>query len=326
MKATMKDVSTAAGVSVATVSHVLNDTKHVTDSMRKRVMDAVETLNYKPNINARNFKMGKCQTIGFVVPDISNSFFSTLINEVEGLVAKQDYLLLVVNTQENPEMEKRQLHRLTSGLVDGLILASTFEDYGMISDIIPNRFPMVFLDRRLQNCHSDTIVISNYNAVYRSVENLIHRGHRRIGCITGFQHVSTLDERFQAFKTCMGDNGLEVDPALILEVDITKYIDIPKLEEFFSRNMRAAIFLNNTITTDAFVYMTNNNILLGKDLDAVGYSDMGWHRYAIRYLDVITQPVAEMGHIAGTRILDRIADPSGRGDEIILQAEYVPKD
>jgi LacI family transcriptional regulator len=321
----MKDVSAAAGVSVATVSHVLNNTKHVGDNVRKRVYDAVEALNYKPNISARNFKMGKRQTIGFVAPDISNSFFSTLINEVEGVVAKQDYLLLVVNTQENPEMEKQQLHRLTSGLVDGLIVASAFDDFNMIKNVIPSRFPLVFIDRKLKNCRYDTVVISNYDAVYKGVENLIRRGHRRIGCITGTQHLSTLDERLRAYRNCVADHGIRVHEDLILPVDVTKKVDMEVLSRYFSRGMTGVVFLNNTITVDVFGYLVNSGIVFNRDMDAVGYSDAGWHQYAVKVIDVITQPIAEMGNIAAVRILERIDNPAIRKHEIVLQAAYVPR-
>jgi LacI family transcriptional regulator len=325
MKATMKDVAAVAAVSVATVSHVLNNTKHITDTIRQRVYAAMESLDYKPNIVARNFKMGKQQTIGFVVPDIANSFFSTLINEVESLVAKQNYLLLVVNTQENPEMEKQQLHRLTSGLVDGLIVASTFDDYSMIGHIIPSSFPIVFIDRKLKNCRYDTIVISNYRAVYKGVEGLIRLGHRRIGCITGSQRLSTLDERLQAYRNCITEHKIEVDEDLILSIDVTKKIDKEILARYFTHKMTAVVFLNNTITVDAFGYLVNNGIVFNRDMDAVGYSDSGWHEYAVKVLDVITQPIAEMGNIAAARILERIDNPALEHDEIILQAVYVPK-
>jgi LacI family transcriptional regulator len=325
MRSTIKDVAAIAGVSVATVSYVLNNTKFIRDNVRKQVYDAVEALDYKPNINARNFKKGKRYTIGFVVPDISNSFFATLINEVEGVVAKQDYLLLVVNTQENPEMEKQQLHRLTSGLVDGLIVASTFDDYSGIKHLMPSRFPVVFIDRKLKNCRCDTIVISNYGAVYKGVEKLVERGHRRIGCITGSQRLSTLDERLQAYRECITDNGLELDEDIILSVDVTKRIDMEVLARFFTRRMTAVVFLNNTITVDAFGYLSNSNVVFNRNIEAVGYSDAGWHEYAVKVIDVITQPIAEMGNMAAVRILERINNPGTKENEIVLEAVYVPK-
>jgi LacI family transcriptional regulator len=321
----MKDVSVAAGVSVATVSHVLNNTKHVRDNIRKQVYDAVKALNYKPNINARNFKKGKQQTIGFVVPDISNSFFSTLINEAEGVVTKQNYLLLVVNTQENPEKEKNLLHRLTSGLVDGLIVASTFDDYGMIKNLMPNNFPVVFVDRKLKNCRCDTVVISDYDAMYDGVENLIKRGHRRIGCITGFQHLSTLDERLQAYRNCITAYDIPVEDDLILPVDVTTHIDRIVLDCYFTHRMTAVIFLNNTITVDVFGYLVNSGILFNRDMEGVGYSDSGWHQYAVRVINVISQPIREMGNIAATRILDRIENPDAAKNEIVLKAVYIPR-
>jgi LacI family transcriptional regulator len=321
----MREVASAAGVSVATVSHVLNNTKHVTDDIRKRVLDAVQALNYKPNITARNFKMGKRQIIAFVVPDIANIFFSTLINEVEEVVDQADYLLLVVNSQENAEREKQQLHRLTSGLVDGLVVASTINNYNTIRTIIPGYFPVVFLDRRPLNCTGDMITISNYDVVYRGVEILIKQGHRKIGCITGSQNISTLNERVAAFRASMTNNGVPIDEELILTVDVTKKIDALQLDGYFIKKMTAVVFMNNTITLHAMGYMHDHNIVLNRDISVLGYSDPGWHEYAIKTIDVISQPIIEMGKMAGVRILERIADPSMAVEEFVLQAVYIPK-
>jgi LacI family transcriptional regulator len=325
MKSTMRDVSSAAGVSVATVSHVLNNTKYVTEGMRKKVLDAVETLQYKPNITARNFKMGKQKTIGFIVPDIANSFFSTLINEVERVVAKQDYMLIVVNTQERPEKEKKQLRKLSSGLVDGVIIASAFDDYTLLQESPPPNFPLLFLDRKLRNCGCDTIIISNYHAVYASVERLLEKGHTKIGCVTGYQHLSTLSERLQAFRDCLTDHRVPVRENLILQVDIVNKNIIPDLEDFFKLDMTAVLFLNNTLTMTGFDYLMNNNVFLNRAIDAVGYSDEIWHEYAVRHMDIINQPISDMGRIAGERILERIENPDLERNNIILQASLVYK-
>jgi LacI family transcriptional regulator len=326
MKYTMKDVSYVAGVSVATVSHVINNTKHVTDDVREKVLNTIKMLNYQPNITARNFKMGKRQTIGFVAPDISNIFFATLVNEVERVVSKRDYMLIVVNTQENPEKEIKQLRRMSSGLVDGLIVASTFDDYNQIQDCIPHNFPILFLDRKLNNCNRDTIIISNYNAVYKGVENLLKRGHRKIGCVTGYQHLSTLEERLHAYQDCLIEHAIEVNENMVLQIDIINKNIIQDLERFFSLDITAAIFLNNTLTMDAYFYVMNNRSLLNKDIEIVGYSDDTWHRYAVRSMDIINQPVSDMGGIAGKRILERIANPDIEVNNIILQANFIKKD
>jgi LacI family transcriptional regulator len=325
MKYTMKDVSHAAGVSVATISHVINNTKYVTEDVRKKVLKTIKLLNYQPNITARNFKMGKRQTIGFVVPDISNIFFSTLINEVERVVSKRDYMLIVVNTQENPEKELKQLRRMSSGLVDGLIVASTLDDYNQIKDCIPSNFPILFLDRKLNNCSRDTIIISNYNAVYKGVEKLLKNGHRKIGCVTGYQHLSTLGERLHAYQDCLIEHDIEVDQKVILQVDIINKNIIQDIERFFSSDITAAIFLNNTLTMDAYFYMINNREHVNKEIEIVGYSDDTWHRYAVRSMDIINQPVSDMGSIAGKRIIERIANPEIEVNNIILQANFIKK-
>jgi LacI family transcriptional regulator len=203
-------------------------------------------------------------------------------------------------------------------------MASTFDDYSRIKNAIPNQFPVVFIDRQLKNCPCDTIVISNYDAVYQGVESLIRRGHRRIGCITGFQHRSTLTERLDAYRNCLSDHGITFDEDLLLTVDIIKKLDADALDRFFSRAMTAVVFLNNTITVDSFGFLFNKGIMLSRDLDALGYSDAGWHENAVKVIDVITQPIEQMGTMAAARILERIADPAEKKREIVLKAAYVP--
>jgi LacI family transcriptional regulator len=325
IKYTIKDVSSAAGVSIATVSHVINNTKYVTEKTRKKVLDTIEHLNYKPNIGARNFKMGKRQTIGFVVPDISNSFFSILINEVERVVTKQGYVLIVVNTQENMERELKQIHKLSSGLVDGLIVASACPDFNFLKSGIPGGFPLLFIDRKPLNCTCDTVFISNYNAVYKSVENLIQNGHRGIGCFTGSQQLSTLHERLQAYRDCLSDHNIKINEDIIFKVDILKKDIHLDIEKFFSHDISSAVFLNNTLTMEAYFFVNNNSKLLDRNIEIVGYSEESWHKYALKKMDIITQPVEDMGNVAGKRILERIANPDVMANNIIFQANFMKR-
>jgi LacI family transcriptional regulator len=323
MKSTMKDVSTCAGVSVATVSHVINNTKYVTEDMRRRVLDAVRTLDYKPNICARNFKMGKQMTIGFVVPDISNPFFSTLIDDVEGVVSRYGYMIIVINTKDNPEKERQQLRRLTSGLVDGLVVVSAFDCFSMMEEAIPQGFPLVLLYRKPKNCALDTVRISDYEAIYRGVENLIHRGHRKIGCITGSQHYSTMEERFAAFSNCLRDYGLPSFEEGILKVDLARKHLLPDLRAYFFRpDITALVILNNTLTFEIFNFIAGSRIKLGQDLEAMGYGDESSHDFVIKHIDLINQPVHIMGSMVGERIIERIRDPTIPVREVLLKADY----
>ena len=125
--ASMRDVAAKAGVSVATVSHVINNTRFVADSTREKVQAAIQELNYNPDTMARIFKTGRTNLVGFVVPNISDPFFATLIEEVESVLSRQNYRLIVTNSHEDEQREIENLRFLSNGLVDGIIVASAAE-------------------------------------------------------------------------------------------------------------------------------------------------------------------------------------------------------
>ena len=140
---------------------------------------------------ARIFKTGKKYLIGFVVPDISNIFFANIIEEIENVIAEKNYRLIVTSTKENADLEREHIRTLSNGIVDGLIVASTLESYSQIQELLPDSIPTLFIDRTLKDCPEDSVIISNYDAMYKAVETLIANGHSQIGYITGLPHLST---------------------------------------------------------------------------------------------------------------------------------------
>ena len=129
MKVTISDVAKLAGVSTATVSHTINSTRYVSGETKEKVYKAIAELGYTPDASARSFRTGKKKTIGFIVPDISNKFFATMIESVENYLSSHGYHLIIANTKENPEREETNIRLLAAGLVDGLLIASTIEDF-----------------------------------------------------------------------------------------------------------------------------------------------------------------------------------------------------
>ena len=163
--ASMRDVAARAGVSVATVSHVINNTRYVAEGTRERVQAAIEELNYNPDTMARIFKTGRTNLVGFVVPNISDPFFSTLIEEVESVLSRQNYRLVVTNSHEDEQREIENLRFLCNGLVDGIIIASAQRSYESIQKVLPENFPIVFIDRTVAFCPKDVIRVNTYSTV-----------------------------------------------------------------------------------------------------------------------------------------------------------------
>ena len=179
MKAKITDVAQKANVSISTVSHVLNHTRFVSEETRKKVMDAVEELGYSPDASGRTFRTGKKMMIGLVVPDITNSVFAALIEDVDDVISKQGYNLVISNTRDCLKMEKQALRNLASGVVDGIVIASTSEDFQTIKRQIPDKFPMIFMDRVLPDRNYDSVILDCHH--YQQVSCLYKRSeHHQI--------------------------------------------------------------------------------------------------------------------------------------------------
>ena len=218
----IRDVATLAGVSIATVSHVINGTRNVNDTTRAAVEKAIEELHYVPDSTARSFKTGKRNLVGFVVPDISNAYFSTMIEEVEDILAQEGYRLLVLNTREDPVREAEGLNVLTSGLVDGLILATTMTDCKCLTASIPNGFPVVLIDRYLPGAPYDAVSVSSYGSMRLGIDYLIRKGHRKIGFLTGIPNISTTADRLKAYQDGMAAGGLSTENLIQVGTSSTK--------------------------------------------------------------------------------------------------------
>ena len=146
-KPKITDVAKASGFSIATVSHVINGSRPVSAETAAKVNAAIAALGYVPDSSARSFKTGRHHLVGYIAPDIGNRFFSLILEELEDALALRGYNLLVINTRENGQRELDGFQVLTNGLTDGVICASTFQDYADLKPAIPKNFPLVMIDR-----------------------------------------------------------------------------------------------------------------------------------------------------------------------------------
>ncbi|WP_250230287.1 LacI family DNA-binding transcriptional regulator [Anaeropeptidivorans aminofermentans] len=324
-KANMRDVAEHAKVSVATVSHVINNTRFVADETKKRVLKSIEELDYIPDAMARIFKTGKKNLIGFVVPDIANAFFATIIEEIENVISTQNYRLIVVNTKETESREAEHIRALSSGIVDGLIIASTMKDFDQIKSALSTDIPLVFIDRELPGCNCDTITISNYDSIFQGIQTLVMSGHTKIGYIAGLMRLSTTEERLSAYKDAMKHFGLPLEENFIQYGDSMSQSAIPSLLKLLDMKCTAVIASNNVMSDDVIYYLSDKDIKIGKDLEIIGYNDTGHENYQMRKVHMVSQPVKEMGRLAGKQILKRICLLEDSPKNIILQSAFVPR-
>lgn len=324
-KVSIRDVARHAGVSTATVSHVINNTRYVKEETRNMVEKSIRELRYRPDAAARSFKTGKRNLVAFVVPDISNAFFATLIEEVETVISKEGLKLLVINTKETKEREADNLRLLSSGLVDGFILASTMENYSEIADIIPKALPVILVDRSLPGAPYDSVTVANYQAVYNGVEYLIRKGHKNIGFITGIPRISTTAERLEAYKDAMEKHQLYSDSLVCIGTSMSTLVS-ENLDTLLARNCTALMISNNLMAIEAMMLLNQKGIRAHKDIELIGYKDSEQAQYGLQHMSLICQPVVELGRSAGLQLLERLKHPELPMQKIRLQAEFLPLD
>lgn len=328
MKVTISDVARLAGVSTATVSHTINNTRYVSGETKDKVFRAIAELGYTPDASARSFRTGKKKTVGFIVPDISNKFFGTMIESVENYLSAHGYHLIIANTKENMEREEKNIRLLSAGLVDGLLIASTMDDFDRLDRLIPAGFPVVLVDRTFDNKKYSSICVSNFQPIYRSVCRLAGKGDKKIGIIGGLPRLSSTKERISAYNQAVADCGLAQDESLIRYGDSMENSAQACLDELLAQDCDGIVVCQGLMASETVIYLHRKGIQLGTDIELVSFVDYdsNFNQLYANQMDTIIQPVEELGRAAGEQILRRIENPDEPVFEKVLTSAYRPHD
>lgn len=326
MKVTISDVAKLAGVSTATVSHTINNTRYVSGETKEKVYSAIAELGYTPDASARSFRTGKKKTVGFIVPDIANKFFATMIESVENYLSTHGYHLIIANTKEDMEREETNLRLLSAGLVDGLLIASTMDDFQRLDSLIPVGFPVVLVDRIFDTKKYSSVCVSNFQPIYRSVCRLAGKGDQRIGIIGGLPRLSTTKERISAYQQAIADCGLPQDPDLIRYGNSMENSAQACLEELLEQKCDAIIVCQGLMASETMIYLHKKGVQVSGNLDLVSFVDYASNLQQLytNQMDSIIQPVEELGIAAGEQILSRIESPDAPIYEQVLTSAYKP--
>src|SRR6202795_2286866 len=219
--ASIYDVARESGVSVFTVSAVVNNKSHVGKSLRERVEAAIRKLNYRPNLIARSLAKQRTHTIGMIVPDIVNPFFPMVVRGAEDAAQKHGYNLLLCNSDDSLDKEESAIELLLSKRVDGVLLTKAAEDFRpslrqMIKEV---NIPFVLVMRTYPKLTKDAVITDAYQGAYDAVCHLARSGRRRIGLIGGPRKVSNAQARWEGFRDALKAEGLPYEPELDIEGD-----------------------------------------------------------------------------------------------------------
>lgn len=329
MRATIIDVAREAGVSITTVSHVLNGTRSVAEPTRQRVLAAIVQLNYEVNSLAQSLKSDRSQTIGLLITDISNPFFTSLVRGVEDIANAAGYGVILCNTDENPEKEVTYLRMLRRKRVDAILMAPTGVHQPIVDQLAGLQFPLVCFDRPAAGAACDTVLVDNAGGAQEAVTHLVRLGHRRIGIITGLSGVGTTNERLEGYMQAMTGQGLETDPDLIRlgnsRLDggfqqMQTLLDLP--------SPPTAVFTtNNLMTLGALGALQLRQVRVPDDMAIVGFDDFEWAIVLRPRLTAVAQPTYAIGEIAARMLLDRLegkASPEPR--RVVLPTRLVVRE
>lgn len=324
---TLEDVAREADVSVSTVSRALNNSKKVHPDTKKHVQDVADELGYKPSRVARRLRIqeGKASLLGLVIPDIQNPFFADVTRGVEDVAQKNDYALLLSNSDEDLEKQRLALDVLRTEDVDGVIVPPVGAEDPAIQELLDTDIAVVCVDRRMQNARVDTIVSDNERGAYEAVSHLIELGHERIGFIGGVPRISTLTERRQGYKRALRDHGLAVDQTLIKEATSHREREHTHLQELFALDVPpTALFTGNNRTTLRILSNLNERgVSVPEELALVGYDDVPWSAALNPPPTVVDQPGYEIGRRAAEILLERLHDQSRSPTTVTLQPRLI---
>lgn len=326
-KVSIKDVAEHAGVSTATVSHVINETRFVSEKTKQKVTQAIEELGYFPSAVARGLASRKSKIVGIVFSDISNPFFTSVYKGIESFLTEQGYELTLANTGEVKATQEVVLNTMFSRQVDGLIISPTGEESPMLSRIISSHIPVILIDRGGPFSDISMVRLDNVKAAYEATAHLIADGHRKIGLVLGLSSVDTTSARLEGYKNALKAHQIPFEERYVVGGEsrtrggnrstcaLLKLPDPP-----------TAIFTtNNLMTLGALHAIRELGLNIPKDIGLIGFDDHDWADIFTPPITVVRQPTFEMGVEAAKLLVVRMKAKQGdiQKETMIFNGELV---
>ena len=324
---TIKDIAKSVGVSTATVSHVINETRFVSEPLRIKVNAVIEELGYQPNRIARSLVMQKTHTIGVIISDIQNPFYTALVRGLEDATSPLGYNVMLCNTDEDTDKEIGYLKALLEKRVDGIALATCYQgdEHPLISQL--NQVPVITIVRKMTRLKSDAVFADNIGGAYEAIEHLVSLGHRRISVISGPSGISSGGERLEGVLKAFVKHEINPNEAWMRTGDFKRESGYVLAKSIFSlKESPTALFVsNNQMTLGALKAFRELDVKIPKDVSIVGLDDTDWSILLDPPLTVIYQSPYDMGNNAGRMLLQRVLKKRKRFKTKIIPAELIQR-
>ncbi|HET6994860.1 MAG TPA: LacI family DNA-binding transcriptional regulator [Chitinophagaceae bacterium] len=310
---TIKDIAKALGLSTSTVSRALRDSYEISPETKKLVLEYAEKINYHPNPIALSLKERRSRSIGVIVSEIANSFFSQAIDGIESIAYKNGYNVIISQSRESFDREAIHLQYLTSRSIDGLIVsvAAETKDFSHFKELHERGMPIVFFDRIINEINTHKVIVDNYLGAYDATRYLIENGFKHIAAIANNEILSITRDRLAGYKAALADHNIKTDDSFIkycehgglrleeVEQVVTELVDGEIKPD-------AILALGDKLTTGTLRILKAKKFNVPGDIGLIGFSNSETSELIEPPLSIIKQPAFEMGEIATDLLIQLI--------------------
>lgn len=310
--ATMKQVAEKARVSTTTVSHVINNTRVVSEGARERVLAVIKELRYIPSAVARSLKNDKTHTLGMIIPNNSNPYFAEVIQGIEDESFKLGYNIILCNSYDDPKKQAAYTRVLMEKRIDGLILVASGSDEELNQLLADEGIPKVLLDREVPGVAADFIKADHEQGGYLATRYLLDLGHTEIACVSGPKTLLPSGDRVQGYWRALKEAGISVREEFLAHSDFTSQGGFTAFQQLLALTPRpTAIFASNDLMAIGGLCAAHQaGIALPEQLSVIGYDDIALASFSTPRLTTVAQPKYEIGVLTAQVMVDRIAHPA----------------
>ncbi len=306
---TLLDIARQLGLSVSTVSRALTRPDMVAAPTRERVLELVERQGYQPNAIARSLQKGVTRSVGLIVSDIQNPFYSGVTKAIERVASSNGYTTVICNADEDLTKEANALRLLAQLQVAGVIYASSGYDAESLRELGRWGVPTVAIDRATSLQTADSVLVDNLRGSREATEYLLDLGHTRIATIAGPTSLTTGRDRLEGYRQALLDRGIHEIPAYVQIGDFKEASGRESAERLLSLQVPpTALFVaNNEMAAGVIDLLRERRVRIPGDMSLLSFDDARWARYLEPPLTVVAQPTEEIGSIAAQLLFERLA-------------------
>lgn len=327
---TIKDIAKVLGLSTSTVSRALRDSYEISPETKERVLVYAKENNYRPNPIALSLKEKRSSSIGVLVCEIANSFFSQAINGIESVAQEKGYNVIIAQSKEDFEKEVSSIQYLASRSVDGIIFSVSAEtsDFSHLQQLYGRGMNMVSFDRLVDFSDIHKVSVDNYKAAYDATTHFIKNGYKNISCIANASFLSITKGRVEGYKAALKDHAIDIKTENVYYC-LHGGLNFEEIATIMNQAMRskqkpdAILACSDKITTSVMRYCQNENIIIPSEMGLVGFSNLDLTDLLAPSLTVVRQPAYEMGRIAAELLIKQIESkrPTKQFENVVLATE-----